>query len=94
MLVHIGMGDINVIYHIIPGKTNIITKKSEIHKTIIALDKIDSTKEIRDFDKDPSYSGKVVKLDQILDISSIEEFNIKYPLSAYFLLLRVSSYPQ
>jgi len=39
MLVHIGMGNIDIVHHTTLVKTNIITKKIEMYKTIMGLDK-------------------------------------------------------
>jgi len=81
ILVHVGIGDIDIIHYTTPGKTNVITKKMEMHKTIMGLGKKGSPKEIRDFDKDPIYSRKSVKLDNIFNVSSATELYTKYPLS-------------
>jgi hypothetical protein len=80
MLVHIGMGNINIIHHTTLGKINIITK-IEMYKTIMGLDEKGSPKEIRDFDKDPIHSRKSIKLDNILNVSSAIELHMKCLLS-------------
>ena len=39
-------------------------------KTIMSLDNKETPKEIKDLEKDKLYSGKLVKLDNILGVSS------------------------
>jgi len=76
MIIYMGEVELEVVHHLTPGLTNVLTKWSANSKAMIGLHGKGSPTEIRDITKLALSKGKLVKYDNFFDAISTSDIKL------------------